>query len=114
MRKLRNSVCSFSPHAWTPEISLRNLWSRRYSSKAPSSTCCFKIRMRLFEVFSRTVLMLRGSPSDRTNLTEVNRHPSAFADRAYANVTVIDVPSLTGASLLRRRVRASMPLRSAR
>ena len=35
-------------------------------------------------------------PTGRIPLIEVNRHPGAFADRAYANVTVIDVPSLTG------------------
>ena len=29
-------------------------------------------------------------------MIEVNRHPGAFADRAYANVTVIDVPTSRG------------------
>ena len=35
-------------------------------------------------------------PTGRIPLIEVNRHPGAFADRAYANVTVIDVPTSRG------------------
>ena len=79
MRELGNQTAAF-PTCVDTEISLRNLWSRRYSSKAPSSSYCgmlssFKIRMRLFEVFSRTVLRLRGSHPDRTNPVD-RSHPA--------------------------------------